>query len=107
MRICWDDLCGVYLSKQGYFIKNSITMIYKDECIICSKPYLTEKRRPSKYCSHKCIYESQAFANRDWHKHWYQAIIFRRYFTNRVDYAKAEKEVLNGKSNKNNRSQAP
>jgi len=61
MRICWDNLEGIRLSKTGFLIKNSIALIYKDKCIICGQSYLTEKRRPSKYCSHECVYKSEEF----------------------------------------------
>lgn len=64
MLICWDNLEGFYLSKNGNFRKGSLTYIYVDKCKVCKLPYLTEKSRPSEYCSHKCVYKSKAFKNK-------------------------------------------
>jgi hypothetical protein len=64
MRICWDDLDGVYLSKRGNFRKGSTTYVYKYKCINCGRPYLTEKSRPSKYCSNFCATTSIDFKHK-------------------------------------------
>ena len=54
MRICWDNLEGVYLTKNGYFIKGQDTYIYKEFCIKCGEPYLTIKSKQSIFCGHSC-----------------------------------------------------
>jgi len=54
MKICWNNLEGVYLSKKGDLIKSGVIYIEKDFCKFCGESYLTEKRRPSKFCSKSC-----------------------------------------------------
>ena len=54
MKICWDNLEGVHLTKSGTFRKNSVTYIYKESCVKCGESYLAEKRRQSEFCSHSC-----------------------------------------------------
>lgn len=39
MKICWDMLEGVYLSRNGNFRKGSITYIEKDFCKICGQSF--------------------------------------------------------------------
>lgn len=54
MRICWDNLEGVHLTKNGIFIKGTDSYVYKDTCVNCGNPYLIKKSRQSKFCSHLC-----------------------------------------------------
>lgn len=63
MRICWDELEGIYLSKLGNFRKGSTTYILLSSCNNCGVSYLTEKSRPSKYCSNFCAVQSKEFNN--------------------------------------------
>ena len=54
MRICWDMLEGVYLTRKGNFGKGGATYIYKESCKECGEPYLTIRSRQSKFCSYSC-----------------------------------------------------
>ena len=54
MKICWDNLEGIHLTRNGYFLKGTVTYIYKESCEKCRNPYLAEKRRNSKFCSFSC-----------------------------------------------------
>ena len=54
MKICWDNLEGVYLLNKGKFRKGSDTYVYKERCKWCGEPYLAMKYRQSDYCSIKC-----------------------------------------------------
>lgn len=54
MKICWDMLEGIILTKNGYFYKNSVTYVYSDECGECSEPYLYNKHIPTSFCSKSC-----------------------------------------------------
>lgn len=54
MKICWDTLEGMYLSRNGNFRKNGNTYVYKDLCIKCGEPYLTTKSSPSNFCNRLC-----------------------------------------------------
>ena len=54
MKICYDNLEGVKLTKNGYFIKGTNTYILKDSCSNCNQPFLTNKHNPSVFCSKSC-----------------------------------------------------
>ena len=54
MKICWDMLEGVYLTRSGTFRKEADIYVYKEVCAKCGEPYLTIKSRQSKFCSHSC-----------------------------------------------------
>lgn len=51
MKICWDNLEGVRLSKSGTFRKGSVSYVYKGSCAKCGEPYLTPSHKQSKFCS--------------------------------------------------------
>jgi 5-methylcytosine-specific restriction endonuclease McrA len=55
MKICWDNLEGVYLSKNGTFRKSTSTYIYKESCTKCGEPYLTIKSNQSRFCTFSCF----------------------------------------------------
>lgn len=89
MKICWDNLDGIYLTKGGNFKKGSATYIEIDFCKKCGCSYLTERSRPSVFCGQSCYRQgykhtedtnnSRANKDRKWHKAWYKAIINKRY----------------------------
>ena len=54
MKICWNMLEGLKLTKLGTFKKGSATYIYKESCVICGKPYLTLSYRQSNVCGLSC-----------------------------------------------------
>jgi 5-methylcytosine-specific restriction endonuclease McrA len=54
MKICWDMLEGLYLTRNASFAKGSETYVYKDFCAKCGEPYLAIKSRQSKFCSQSC-----------------------------------------------------
>ena len=54
MKICWDNLEGVYLTKNGFFRKGSDIYIYRDSCVKCGDPYLTIKSVQSGFCGRSC-----------------------------------------------------
>jgi len=54
MKICWDNLKGIYLTrKTKQFKKGSNTYIEKI-CIICNNEFLAAKYKDQKYCSSEC-----------------------------------------------------
>lgn len=55
MKICWDNLEDVYLTKNGFFRKGSATYIYKESCAKCGESYLMNKHKQSKFCSLLCV----------------------------------------------------
>lgn len=54
MKICWDMLEGVRLTKNGKFAKGTATYVYKETCTRCGVPYLTESSRQSEFCTQVC-----------------------------------------------------
>lgn len=59
MKICWDNLEGIKLTKNGFFIKKgNVTYIYKEECVICKQPYLMNKHKQTEFCSNSCSHKN-------------------------------------------------
>lgn len=56
MKICWDNLEGIFISKNGNFRSRfkHITYVYKDSCSNCGEPYLTQKSIPRDFCCGSC-----------------------------------------------------
>jgi 5-methylcytosine-specific restriction endonuclease McrA len=54
MKICWDNLEKIFLSKNGNFRKSSALYVEMEACKTCGEPYLTTKSDPSKFCSVSC-----------------------------------------------------
>lgn len=54
MKICWDNIEGIYLTKKGFFRKKQDTYIYKESCARCGGPYLTIKSKQSIFCGQSC-----------------------------------------------------
>ena len=55
MKICWDMLETIYLTKSGTFRKNRVSYIYKESCIKCGESYLMPKHIQSDFCSIFCF----------------------------------------------------
>ena len=58
MKICWDNLEGLYLTKNGFLRKADTTYIERPSCKRCGEPYLTVKTRQSDYCGISCLKKS-------------------------------------------------
>ena len=54
MKICYDTLEGVYLTKKGTFRKGRSSYVYKESCCKCGKSFLTLKCRQSNFCCTGC-----------------------------------------------------
>lgn len=54
MKICWDNLEGMYLTRNGNLRKGKTIYIEKDACKVCNESYLEEKHRGRGFCSHFC-----------------------------------------------------
>jgi hypothetical protein len=61
MKICWDMLEGVHLSRNGVFIKGYNSYVYKDSCVECSEPYLTLKYKQSRFCGLSCTSKNRVY----------------------------------------------
>ncbi len=62
MKICWDSLEGIKLTKNGFFIKNNTTTyVYVESCKICGEPYLCIKDRPTIFCSKVCAHKHKQY----------------------------------------------
>lgn len=63
MIICWDNLEGIKLTKNGVFLKNGrSSFVYRNACKNCNEPYLTVKHAPSDFCSKSCSHKG----NKPW-----------------------------------------
>lgn len=60
MKICWDNLENLYITKHGYFRnrKTKITYMYVAECKHCKEPFLAQKQLLDKgggnFCDRSC-----------------------------------------------------
>lgn len=59
MKICWDNIEGLKLNRNGYFTKNGYNrMVEVDSCEVCKEPFLAFlsqlKSNKGKYCSKEC-----------------------------------------------------
>lgn len=55
MKICWDNLEGMWLSNNGNLRKGTHTYIEKELCEVCGISFLTRSDNPTaKHCSHSC-----------------------------------------------------
>jgi hypothetical protein len=63
MKICYDTLKNVYLTKNKNrnFRKGRSTLVYRDNCAKCGEPYLTPKDRPSEFCCTSCAQKGKKF----------------------------------------------
>lgn len=65
MRICWDNLENVYLSRRGEFRQNakiSARTLYIKVCEECGEEYLGMKKT-SRYCSNSCVRKNKTHTN--------------------------------------------
>lgn len=58
MKICWDNLEGLYLTRNGFLRKGNTTYIERPSCKRCGDPYLTIHKRESDYCGISCLKKS-------------------------------------------------
>lgn len=65
MRICWDNIEGFYLTKNGNLRKSTTVYIEKDMCQKCGLPYLTPKHNQSVFCSVSCQRSEARKGNRN------------------------------------------
>lgn len=54
MKICWANLEGIKLTRNGVFLEKNASYIYKDTCKNCGEPYLGNKHSLSNFCSRSC-----------------------------------------------------
>ena len=59
MKICWDNLEGLHLTKNGIFTKGSSSYVFMESCAKCGQPYLTIKSKQSKFCSQLCSFSEE------------------------------------------------
>lgn len=54
MKLCWDNLEGFRLTKNGNFRKNNLVYIEKLDCSYCKESYLSRKYQEESYCCKSC-----------------------------------------------------
>lgn len=62
MKICWDSLEGVYLTRSGTFRKGNHSYIYIESCLRCGDPYLTVRSDSSSFCGISCANKDKIFS---------------------------------------------
>ena len=59
MKICWDNLEGIHLTKNCTLVRGTSTYIYKESCAKCGEPYLMRKDNDSKFCGVSCAHSGE------------------------------------------------
>lgn len=54
MKLCWDNLKNLRLTKNGNLKRCNTSYVEMDSCRHCGNSYLTIKWRPSYYCTRSC-----------------------------------------------------
>jgi len=55
MIICWDNLEGLkYNLQKDRFYNKTVTYIYKESCLVCKQPFLTQIQSKGLCCSNSC-----------------------------------------------------
>ena len=54
MKICWDNLEGIYRTRRGNLKKGNTIYVYRESCKVCKEPFLVSKYRDSNFCGHIC-----------------------------------------------------
>lgn len=68
MKICWDNLIGLWLTKKGNFRKNDCTY-YEVTCKYCSELCLVSNKKKGKYCNISCAKKAW-LSNPENHPSW-------------------------------------
>ena len=68
MKICWDNLDGLFLTSRGRFAKGNNSYEYMDKCCFCGEPYLTTtqslRNGKGNHCGLSCRFKSDNPASR-------------------------------------------
>jgi len=64
VKICWDNLEGMYLTRNGNLKRGKVIFVEKDGCKKCGESYLTTKNELSKYCSKSCAFSGRVFSRK-------------------------------------------
>lgn len=70
MKICWDNLEGMYLTIHGNFRKNN-KIYYLKECKGCGDQCFSVKRHENCYCSRVCKLKYDSPSKRGKEHHWW------------------------------------
>lgn len=55
MKLCWENLDRLYLTKNGNLRCGGHAYVYKNACKVCGKPYLSRRGKNNKgFCSKSC-----------------------------------------------------
>lgn len=57
MKLCWDNIENLYLTKNKGYLKNKITgakFVIKESCGYCGNAFLAQPQSNGTYCSHEC-----------------------------------------------------
>jgi 5-methylcytosine-specific restriction endonuclease McrA len=65
MKICWDNIEDIKLTKSGNFwdVIKKQTYYYRESCKVCIEPFLTQHKNKGEFCSKKCRSKSKEINN--------------------------------------------
>lgn len=65
MKICWDTLENMYLTRNGTLRKrNGTSYIEQEACKVCNGPFLMRPSTPTDFCGHSCAASGKIFTNK-------------------------------------------
>lgn len=64
MKICWDNLEGLRLNRNGNFNKGRHTYIEMGFCSVCGDPYLMNKYTPTDFCGVSCAISRRVYGKK-------------------------------------------
>jgi len=59
LKICWDELEDLFLTKKGNLMRHNEVYVEKECCKFCGETYLTSRRSPSDFCCRSCSKSGQ------------------------------------------------
>jgi len=54
MKLCWDNIEDLYITKNGNFRKDGRTYTYKEACKNCDEPFLASASSEGNFCNKSC-----------------------------------------------------
>ena len=63
MKICWDNLTNLYLTRAGTFRTSGGAYIEREACAFCGEPYLALRHKNADFCSVGCSNKFREVSN--------------------------------------------
>jgi len=85
MKICWDNIENIYLTKRGNLKSYAGVLWIEKICQECGDPFLSQKRRQSNYCNKKCYGQTITGKNNHFYGKTHTKETINRILKNRPD----------------------